>query len=86
MLDHKVSLGKFMKTEIISNIFPDHNCYEIRNKVQEKNYKKHKHMAAKQHATKQAMGSLRKFRENKIILRDKWKLKHKTYGMQQKEL
>ena len=25
-------------------------------------------MAAKQHATKQAMGSLRKFRENKIIL------------------
>ena len=75
-----------MKTEIISNIFSDHNCYEIRNKVQEKNYKKHKHMAAKQHDTKQAMGSLRKFRENKIILRDKCKLKHKTYGMQQKEL
>ena len=71
LLDHKVSLGKFMKTEIISNIFSDHNCYEIRNKVQENNYKKHKHMAAKHYATKQAIESLNKFRENKIILRDK---------------
>ena len=42
LLDHKVSLGKFMKTEVISNIFSDHNSYEIRNKVQEKNCKKHK--------------------------------------------
>ena len=26
MLDHKVSLGKFKKTEIISTIFSDHNA------------------------------------------------------------
>ena len=76
LLDHKVSLGKFMKTEVISNIFSDHNSYEIRNKVQEKNCNKHKCMAAEQHAAKPPMGPRKKFRGNKITLRDKQKLKH----------
>ena len=53
MLGHKVSLSKFNKIEIISSIFSDHECYEIRNQLQEKNSKKHKHVEPKQYATKQ---------------------------------
>ena len=45
ILGHKSSLGKFKKTEIISIILSN---YEIRNKLQGKNRKNHKHMAAKQ--------------------------------------
>ena len=37
MLDHKVSLGKFKKTEIISSIFSDHNVMRL-----ESNYRKKK--------------------------------------------
>ena len=48
MLGHKVSFGKFKKTEIISCIFSESQCYEFRNKLQEKNYKKHKHVEVKQ--------------------------------------
>ena len=39
MLSHKESLSKFKKIEIISSIFSDHNAYEIRNQLQEKNSK-----------------------------------------------
>ena len=35
ILGHKLSLGKFKKTEIISNIFSDHNTMRL-----EINYKK----------------------------------------------
>ena len=56
MLSHKVSLSKFKKIEIISSIFSNHSVgEEIRNQLQEKNSKKkpHKHVEAKQYATKQ---------------------------------
>ena len=51
MLHHKVSLGKSKKTENISSIFSDHNT-EIKNN-KKKTSKTHKHVAAKEHATKQ---------------------------------
>ena len=52
-------------------------CYEIRNKLQEKrNCKKHKHIEAKQYATKQPMDHGRNQRGNQKISRDKWQQKH----------
>ena len=53
ILGHKASLGKFKKIEIISSIFSDHNNTMRLNK--EKNSKKHKHLVAKQYATKQPL-------------------------------
>ena len=47
-----------------------------RNQLQEKNCKKHKHVEAKQYATKQPMDHWRNHRGNKKIPRDKWKQKH----------
>ena len=55
MLGHKTNLHKFTKTEIISSIISNPQCYETRNKLQENNCKKHQHMKAKQYATKQLM-------------------------------
>ena len=46
LLSHKASLSKFKKTEIISNIFSDHNAMRL-DQLQEKYYKKHKHMEIK---------------------------------------
>ena len=52
ILDLKSSLGKFFKNEIISSIFSDHNAVTLDNNYREKkNYKKHKHTEAKQHAS-----------------------------------
>ena len=48
MLGHKVSLGKFMKIEIISSILSDHNVMRL-----ERTYKKYKLVETKQYATKQ---------------------------------
>ena len=39
MLDHKVSLGKFKKIEIISSIFSDHNAMRLEINYREKNVK-----------------------------------------------
>ena len=51
ILGHKSSLSKFKKAEIISSIFrPQH--YETGYQLQEKNYKKCKHMEIKQHVSK----------------------------------
>ena len=50
ILGHKSSLSKFKKIEIISTIFSDHNA-EIRNQLQGRKRKKHKHMEAKQYTT-----------------------------------
>ena len=36
MLGHKISLGKFKTTEIISSIFSNRNIIETRNQLQEK--------------------------------------------------
>ena len=50
ILGHKSNLSKFKKIEIVSSIFSDHN--ESRYQLQEKNYKKHKHIDIKQHVSK----------------------------------
>ena len=56
MLGYKMSLGQFKKTEIISSIFSNHNAMRLEGKnYKEKNSKKQKHVAAKQHATKQPL-------------------------------
>ena len=39
MLGHKVSLGKFKKTEIISSIFSSHNTMRLEINYREKNIK-----------------------------------------------
>ena len=51
---HKMSLGKSKKTKIISSIYPT-RLYEIRNQLQEKTAKIHKHVEVKQYDTKQPM-------------------------------
>ena len=56
MLGHKISLGKFKKIEIISSIFSDHNTMRVEINYRKKTVKNsHKHMEAKQYATKQPM-------------------------------
>ena len=54
MLGHKVSLGKFKKIEIILSIFSDHNDMRLEINYKKK-IKKHKHVAAKQYATKPSL-------------------------------
>ena len=53
MLGNKVSLGKFKKIEIISNIFSNYNSMRLEINFKKKNSKKQKHMVAQQYATKQ---------------------------------
>ena len=84
MLGHKTSLSKFRKIEIISESFM------TRNQLQGKNCRKktpHKHMEAKQYATKQLMGHRKKIKEEikKKIPGDKWKLKHNNPNSATKE-
>ena len=52
ILGHKSSLGKFKKIEIISSISSNHNAMRLEINYREKKCKKHKHMEAKQYATK----------------------------------
>ena len=52
ILSHKLSFGKFKKTEIVSSIFSDHNAMRLDINYRKKNCKKYKHMEAKQYATK----------------------------------
>ena len=52
ILGHKSSLGKFKKTEIISNVFSNHNAMKLDINYREKKCKEHKHMKAKQYVTK----------------------------------
>ena len=54
MLSHKTSLGKFKKIEIISSIFSNH-AMTLEINFMKKKDKKHKHLEAKQYATKQPM-------------------------------
>ena len=65
MLGYKTSLGKFKKTEIISSIFSNHNTVRLEINYKEKNCKKHKHVEAKQYATKQPMNHWRNQRKSK---------------------
>ena len=55
ILGHKSSLGKFKKIKTISSIFSDHNAMRIEINYRKKNCKKHKHMEAKQYATKRSL-------------------------------
>ena len=50
ILGHKPKLGKFLKFEIISDIFSDHNrvTLNINYRKEKENYKKHKPMEVKQ--------------------------------------
>ena len=50
-LGHKSSLGKFMKIELISSIFSDHNTMRLDINYMKKICKKYKHMEAKQYTT-----------------------------------
>ena len=50
ILGHKSSLGKFLKTEIISSIFSDHKAIRLDMNCRKK-LQKHKHMEAKQYAS-----------------------------------
>ena len=52
ILGHKSSLGKFKKIKIISGIFSNHNTMRLEIIYRKKKSKKHKHMEAKQYATK----------------------------------
>ena len=51
IVGHKLSLGKFKKTEIISSIFPDHNAMRLGINYWKEIYKKYKHMEARQYTT-----------------------------------
>ena len=80
--DHKASLSKFLKTEIISSVFSK-QCYRLEINYKEKTAKTHKHMKAKQYATNQPTGHWRNQRRNQKVIeeikkipRDKWKQKH----------
>ena len=56
MLNHKASFSKFKKTEIIPNIFSDHNTMRLEiNYKKNKTIKKHKQVKSKQYATKLTM-------------------------------
>ena len=52
ILGHKSNLSKFKKTEIVSNIFFDHNTIRLGINYRGKNCKKHKHMEVKQYVSK----------------------------------
>ena len=52
ILGDKTNPSKFKKTEIISNIFSDHNAIKLGINYREKTVKKHKHMEIKQYISK----------------------------------
>ena len=52
ILGQKSSLRKFKKIGIVSSIFSDHNVMRLEINYRKKTCKKHKHMEAKQYATK----------------------------------
>ena len=52
IIGHKSNLSKFRKTEIISNIFSDHNTKTRHQCKGKKNCKKHKHKETKQYVSK----------------------------------
>ena len=52
LIGQKSNLSKFMKTEIVSNIFSNHNAMRLEINYKKKNCKKHKNMEIKQHISK----------------------------------
>ena len=65
MLGHKTCLNKLKKIGITSSILSDHNNIKLEISYKKKTGKKHKHMEAKQHTTKQPMGQWRNQGGNK---------------------
>ena len=55
MWGRKTSPSKFKKMEIMSSIFSDQNTMRVVSNLRKKLQKIHKHMEAKQYATKQPM-------------------------------
>ena len=77
MLGHKLSLGKFKTTEIISSISSNHNATRLEINYKKENYKKkYKQVYAKQYGTKPPMDHWRNQRGNQKLARYKWKWKH----------
>ena len=70
MLSHKISLGKLMKTEIISNIFSNHNAMRLENnhKKKKKKTKKKKNVEAKQYVTKQRVNKYIETNESETMM------------------
>ena len=62
-MGHKLSLGIFQKTEIISSIFSDYNTIHWKSTLRKK-LQKHQHVETNQHVTKQSMGYRRNQRRN----------------------
>ena len=56
MLYHVTSPNKFRKVKVISSIFSDHYDMKLEISYKKENWKKQKHVEAKQNATKQPMG------------------------------
>ena len=69
----KQALINLRKLKSYQASFPT-TSYKIRNQLQEKNCKKHKHVEAKQYATEQPMDHWRNQRGNQKIPRDKMKI------------
>ena len=63
MLDHKTSLKKFKRTEIVSTTFSNHNSMklEINNR---RSHGKLTNVEIKEHAPEQPMGQIRSQKEN----------------------
>ena len=60
MLGQKTSLNKFKKIEIISRIISDYKAMRLEINYKKKNCKNHKHMEAKQYATKWITEAIKK--------------------------
>ena len=67
MVGHKTNLNKFKKTEIISACFQP-QWYKTKNQLQKENWKIHKYIETKQHASEQPMGKRRNKKGNLKLL------------------
>ena len=67
MVGHKTNLNKFKKTEIISACFQP-QWYKTKNQLQKENWKIHKYVEIKQHASEQPMGQRRNKKGNLKLL------------------
>ena len=52
ILDHKSSISKFQRLEIVSSIFSKHNAMRLEINYREEKCKKYNHMEAKLYTTK----------------------------------
>ena len=64
MWGHKTNLNKLKKTDIISNIFPDHKSVKPGINYKKKTKQNHKCVEIKQHTTGQPMSQWRNQRRN----------------------